>query len=412
MNNIESVFLNIYCCSLNGEKFIAENFDDNNTLPDVLRIAYKHRVYPMILDAVYCENDERMLSETMQKYIQKAVKYTCRQAQRSAAFLKLYDFLKSYDLAPIVMKGITNRIMYPNPEQRYSADEDLLIPEDQFEKYHTILTEFGMHAEDEGKDIFKEHEVTYRNSILCIELHKKPFSPESKAFNYLNKYFNDVFYRTINIEVYGIQINEMNHTDHLFYQICHAFKHFINCGIGIRLVSDIVMFSIRYNETIDWELISRQCKEIHAYDFVSALYKIGDRYLFKNKLPESLKQIFETEKADEIALLDDILAGGLYGTSSEDRLHSANLTIGAIENAHTGSHSPIMFRTLFPSLENMQNRFSYLRSKPYLLPAAWLHRIYKYGKDSVLKHRGNNNGVEAIRIGKERIELLHKYNMI
>ncbi|MGX8715932.1 MAG: hypothetical protein ACSW8A_09305 [Lachnospiraceae bacterium] len=39
---------------------------------------------------------------------------------------------------------------------------------------------------------------------------------------------------------------------------------------------------------------------------------------------------------DEMPFLEDVLKGGIYGSSSEDRLHSANITLGTVEAERTG----------------------------------------------------------------------------
>ena len=412
MNHTEKVFLEAYSCALQGTRCNRLRELSGSELREVFRLADSHRVFPMILQSMYPEGAGKDASGYVQKSIQKAESLTCGQALMSAEFLKLYRFLRKRNLSPIVMKGIICRSLYPEPEQRSSSDEDLLIPEEMFRAYHKALTEYGLKLAELEKDIYKEHEVPYCSSQVYIELHKKPFPPDSKAYGDLNRFFTDVWERTIRLQIYGVSVTTMSYTDHLFYQLCHAYKHFLNCGIGIRLVSDIILFSVKYGEQIDWELVTNRCREIHAYDFASALYRIGAKHLLPECFPKILKDVWQTENIDERELLSDILEGGVYGTSSEDRLHSSNLTLGAMENARTGSFSPVLLRTLFPSFNSMRGRYPYLEKIPFLLPAAWGHRLFTYARDNAKNGRGSNQASEAVRIGNERVALMRRYRIL
>ena len=414
MTKTEERFLNAYRLAFQN-KNISEESENMNTalLRQVFAMADNHCVFPMVFNTIYSSlSDSQKEEKIILNGKKKAEKLTCGQAMMTAEFLRLYQYLERMDFHPIVMKGIICRSLYPEPEQRSSSDEDLLIPEDLFEKYHKALTEYGLKIALPGNDIRKAHEVSYYNDRVYIELHKQPFPPDSKAYGNLNVFFTDVEQRKINQTIYGVTLYTMGHTDHLFYQICHAYKHFLNCGIGIRLVSDIILYSLTNKDFIDWNTVINNCRQIHAYEFAAALYRIGEKHLFPERFPEELKQIWETDKIDEEALLHDILSGGLYGTSSENRLHSATLTLHAVEAEKEGRHTSAIKQALFPSFDSMRTRYPYLADKPYLLPYTWIHRIINYGKSGILDEHSKNSASEAVRIGNERIALMKQYSIL
>jgi hypothetical protein len=251
VTNAEKLFLTLYSCALQGKHLDPAPKLKSDELRELFRLADSHRVFPMIMESMYSEGVGTNGITSAQTLIKKAKKLTCGQARMSAEFLKLYRFLGKRGLSPIVMKGIICRSLYPNPEQRSSSDEDLLIPEKDFQAYHKALTEYGLLLAEPDKDSYKEHEVPYYNSQVYIELHKKPFPPGSKAYGDLNRFFENVHDHTVSQEIYGVPVRTMDFTDHLFYQLCHAYKHFLNCGIGIRLASDIILFSMTYIDRID-----------------------------------------------------------------------------------------------------------------------------------------------------------------
>ena len=410
----EMRFLDAYRASLHGESVKWEENITHTEWVELFGLADIHSLFPMVFESVY---EKIKNSEESPAFVQgsfdKAVRKTTMQAKRTAMFLELYQFLAERNLRPMVMKGIICRNLYPNPEQRFSVDEDLLIPEELFGEYHKAFLEYGLYAESSEEELKKEHEISYRNNRgIYIELHKKPFPPESEVYGDLNRFFTETESRKITENIYGIDVCTLEYTDHLFYQLCHLYKHFLYSGMGIRQIGDITLFSIVYNEKIKWELIAERCREIGAFDFVKAVFKIGADYLFPGEFPKIAAQLFTADDIDEEALLKDILTGGLYGASSEDRLHSSNITINRMKAYKTGRISSTVLDTLFPPYEYMKKQYGYLDRFPVLLPAAWIQRIFTYGKNNIFKSKKGNDASEVLRIGKERVRLLEQYNII
>ena len=422
MTSTEERLLRFYSLALNPDS--ARGGTDNGgycpsgdlTLKEwkeLFDLANEHHVYSMIFDVASSKGGLSAAGPAaLKKWSVRAKSETLGQAQTSAEFLKLYMFLAERGLSPMTVKGIILRDLYPNPEQRISADEDLLISEGDFPKYHDALLDYGMSVVDPDTDTIKEHEISYCNGLLYLELHKKAFPDDSKAYGDLNRFFNDVEKKAVTAMVYGVPIKTMGYSDHLFYLICHAYKHFINCGIGIRYVSDIVLFSMAYLDKIEWALIKDLCEQIKASRFTSALYRIGEKYLFPECFPDVLKSLWDTSNIDETALLDDILKGGIYGTSSESRLHSSNLTLYAAEAAKNDKRKPAYLSILFPSYKYITRKYPWVRKMPFLLPAAWVIRIVSYGINSIFGGKEGNKATEAVRIGSERVSLMRYYQMI
>ncbi|MBQ2689007.1 MAG: nucleotidyltransferase family protein, partial [Solobacterium sp.] len=407
MERIEERFLDAYRCAVNGRSTAWEE-TDASVWRQLFTIAGKHAVLPMIYEAVREDPAFLNLKETYRNRMQdRATNITLSQAQFSARFLHLYQYLNRTDLYHIVMKGIIFRNLYPHTEQRVSTDEDLLIPEELYAQYHKALVEYGLTPVTADTEL---SEVSYESDGLYIVLHKKPFPPEAGAYGDLNRFFTGVESRKTAEKIYGVSVYTMGPTDHLLYLITHVYKHFLNAGTGIRQVSDIVLYSIKNLDWIDWELILDQCREIGILEFTGSLYRIGEKYICDH-FPGKLTELWKTEQCDETELLADILEGGLYGTSSEDRLHSSNITLRTMEAAKAG-RSGSLAGTLFPPYSYMKQKYAYVEKLPGLLPVGCLHRLISYGTDSILHRRKGNDAMEAMRIGQERVELMRRYGIL
>ena len=202
---------------------------------DFFSLCQYHQILPMIYDTVYgCPAFVTFPQQEVQAVKGQVIRQVMIQSRKTEEFLILYKELLRAGLTPVVVKGIICRNMYREPDYRCSGDEDVLIPKEQFGKCHDIFLANSMKPLNPDKDPEAEGEVPYYKDrgALHIELHKELFASESEAYGDLNELFAGVFDRMIQEEIGGVKIYTMSHTDHLFYLILHAFKHFLHSGFG------------------------------------------------------------------------------------------------------------------------------------------------------------------------------------
>lgn len=414
MNRCDELLLEALKASLQNKKVdwnIEISLDDWNML---FKKAEIHQILPMIYDAVYTCPAAQALGEAyfmpMKRAIMQKVMF---QIMKTDEFLKLYKHLNERGIYPAVVKGIVCRQLYPNPDYRSSGDEDMLIDPSWFPKCHESMLEYGMETLLEEERLMTEYEVPYgkKGSPISIELHKSLFPHDSDAYGELNRFFENVHETAVTIEVQGTGIKTLNYTDHLFYLVCHAFKHFLHSGFGIRQVCDMVMFANAYGEKIDWSDVLRKCQAINADKFAAALFMIGEKYLVFDAEKSCYSDDWKRISVDENALLEDLLMSGIFGDSDMSRKHSSMITLNAITAQKEGKKAKAnVLRTIFPDLKSMKGKYRYLEKYPFLLPAAWVQRILKYRKES--QNSQGNKASESIKIGNQRVELLKEYGII
>lgn len=399
MNETEELFLDILRDGVRGRKAKNTETYTIQQWAELCRLAEIHQVLPLFAEAVY-----EVIDVTMrEQLVEDAVRETIGQASRSVEFIQLYKYLVDHGLKPLVMKGIICRELYPEPEQRASVDEDLLIEPDETDRYDEVFRSYGLFPEA-GTDIHKEHEITYRSpeKNLYIEVHRNLFAPDS-AFKDLNTLFEEK--KAVSERIYDTDVYTLDPTDHILYMICHAYKHFLYSGVGIRQMCDIALFSEYHKEAIDWQKIYDDCRRYKIDRYAAGVLRLCSNYLGMSYLPGQFRDV----EVDEVPMLEDILDGGLYGTSDMDRLHSSTLTMEAVSASQEGRRSNGLRNSLFPSFEYMKQNYTYLEKKPWLLPAAWGQRIHKYLKD---RRNSRVDPGKTIEIGRRRIDLLKQYGII
>ena len=354
----------------------------------------------------------------------QAMQSILQQVSRTALFLSDEKELEHLGVQPLVMKGIVCRNLYPKPDLRPSGDEDLLIPEKDFAAVDACFMRKGFVRDKETAmpdgikdgDVPEEMGYIHPKTGAFYEIHTRLFSTESSAYGYLNRAFSDVFAHPSKVEVQGQSIFTLEETHHLFYLLCHSFKHFLHGGVGIRQICDMVqmiriygrkidwemfwqlcdcfsmillyqsagyrravsgldlsaavpqknIFTLEethhlfyllchsfkhflhggvgirqicdmvqmiriYGRKIDWEMFWQLCEEYHMTCFCINLLDIGERYLGFSYEASGAVRAAKKLRPDSEALLIDILDAGSFGKSSAGRIHSANITLYAAE---------------------------------------------------------------------------------
>ncbi|MGN0299121.1 MAG: nucleotidyltransferase family protein [Lachnospiraceae bacterium] len=414
MKSESRFFLEALKASLNGEKVNWNCEMSPQAWLGLFRLASEHQVLPMIYDAVYASAAAQLSPpEVLLPFKKQMLQLVMMQTIKTSEFLRLFQHLREAGLHPLVVKGIVCRNLYPNPDYRMSSDEDVLIPPEEFAHCHQVMLEYGMQLSNPESNLEKDYEVPYGKpgSPLYIELHKSLFPPESEAYGEFNRFFVQAHQHCVDIPIDGVLVTTMDDTDHLFYLICHAFKHFLHSGFGIRQVCDIVMFANVYGSRVDWLRLLQQCQAIHADVFTAALYQIGFKYLNFSPEKACYPKEWKAISVDETAMLMDLLSSGVYGGSDMSRKHSSNITLSAVAAQKQGKKAKgSLLQTVFPSAKSLEGRYPYLSKCPLLLPVAWADRILKYQKETV--NTENNHASESIKIGNQRVELMREYKII
>ncbi len=401
MSTVETRLLDALRCSIHGRPVQWTEPVPPAEQRNLVRLASIHNVLPLVVEAIY-GSGSLVPARTVTWMRELARNQTVYQAQRTAEFLLLYEELERRGIQPTVIKGIVCRSLYPQPEQRSSLDEDVFVSEANFPRLHEALVSCGLYVE--GNPTPDADEVTYRNDerLLFLEVHRHLFFTDSDAYSDCNVPFSESLEHTVTVQVEGVSLRTLAPTDHLLFLICHAYKHFLHGGVGIRQICDMGLFAQQYGGELDWDHIVSTCQELHVDKFAAALFRIGETHL-----GFSMPEVFAAHDVDTAPLLKDILSGGVYGAEDIDRHHSSTLTLDAVAADRTGKRRGGALHSIFLPARDLSGRYTYLRRRPWLLPVAWTQRIWGY-----LAKRREINPTSTLRIGKERIALLRQYGII
>lgn len=409
--DIKTLFLKALWAFIRGENVKEKEMVlEEKEWEELFDLASMHHILPMVYEIAMEQESFQKLSTTWKNsWRQKTLMIVARQAYMTSEFLHLYQNMKKTGLSPLVVKGIVCRNMYGKPDYRFSSDEDLLVQRSEFFALDHFLLKEGFQRKEEEEELKENidllHEVGYRNpkTGLYLEIHLSLFPEESGVYGDFNRLFDKAEERSISLRIEEMEVNTLSETDHFLYLICHSAKHFYHSGFGVRQVLDILLFAEQYGKEINWDYVVEKTKEERLYLFMIHLFDIGiKQFAFDvkkaNWTGENLTGTLDTE-----ALLNDLLVGGIYGSSSEERLHSANITLAAADKVEKKGK---LFQALFPDRHYMREKYPYVKKYSWLLPFGWVQRWLEF------LWKSKTNSKKIIETGEKRIAILRKYGMI
>lgn len=397
-------------------------------LGDVLAMAEAQKILPVVYGGLLAALGADCIRGLLGADAAEALRMDVRrrgigQAVRSCDFRALYQWIEARGISLIVVKGALCRALYPSPDARASADEDLLVRADQLRPLLALLSEIGarpahgdaLPAEDEE---VREVGIVLPAGVgsaelrlgagLYLELHTTLFGVGDGVGEAADACFADAWERAVRYDTGdGGSLLSLCPQEHLLYLILHALKHFVHAGFGIRQICDIALFARRYAGEIDFGALYDTLVPLHAVHFAHAVFAAAEEFL---GLCVPLGSAWRAEaRLDCEPLLQDVLSGGIYGGTDDARLHSVHLTLRAAENG--GSTVRGLWNAAFPPAETMCRRYPWLKGRPYLLWAAFGARIFGYF-GARLRRRGVEHGpADALRVGAERVRLLAYYGI-
>lgn len=405
---VSEALLNCISAALDGRECALTLAPDDWTA--LLRLAGEQKLLPLVYAAVRGTPGFAAVPEAVRAAARRqTMREAAAQTVHTEAFLRLYQALRAEGLAPVVVKGIVCRTLYPQPELRPSSDEDLYLTAAEMPRFHAVLLRAGFVLTEPERDYRSAHEARYvhPDTGLVVEGHWALFPTEYAVYAALNVQLPDLMQRAQDWESGGVTLRVPDVCDHLIFLLLHAFKHFISSGVGVRQLCDIALWMRRFGAQIDWQRVRAALRATHSEGFAAAVIDAGVHWFGLERAAAHIPPDWET--LESAALLADALSGGVYGSADSTRRHSCTITIHAADRAHRGGTGRAsLCAALFPGREVMAGWYPYVARCPALLPAAWAQRIWRY-----LRTRGEHTGAQdSLRVGAQRVELLRQYRVL
>ena len=361
MNAEKEYLIYLLSCFLNGT--VPEGREVN--WEEIYRLADINDICGIVQNEIMLLPEEyRPCGETKSKFTQQMGfdirNYECKKN----AVLKLISFFNEIKFDFILVKGIVICEYYPIKELRTSGDIDCIIRVEDYEKLISLLYEksdkYGFNSVEVSSVV-----ITLKCDDVLVEIHRDA--------DVLTDYFSDIF----SLRVQDSNIYVLEQYSHLLYLVCHLAKHLKEKGAGIRMLADLDVL-IRNIDNFDENRFYSLCEKAGIRPTAEALLSFINRCF---NTPVS--NINDCNGVYDL-FLDSLICGGSFNhtDSSVSQIHLNNLSADAEGNVRLKT----LIRYLFPPAEYVRPYYSYSLKHKWLLPFAYLNRVF----DALFK-RGNKS---------------------
>lgn len=318
-----------------------------------------------------------------------------RQKKCFHSLKSLLEDISNQGISYALFKGNIIADLYQNPYDRLSSDSDIYVDEKDREIVTNIIMNHGYEYVPEDSKDFLVSAFINRGVGHKIELHTCLFEDYKGSQIDLLKDMNltDESKRLL-LNIDGAQIWTLGHMEHLIYQLFHFIKHFIVEGVSIRYLIDITLFINRYFDEISWDVFWEKMQILRYESFCERFFFLCEKYYGLNPKVLQTRKCELGEQAEEALLLDLMYKGN----SSQSRQMDWQL-IGSLKGYLEGEKTEVTgspfykkLRTYFPNQEDLNDYYMYAKKHKYLVPVAWIHRLF-HG----MKFRSENKDAYSVK---------------
>ena len=214
-----------------------------------------------------------------------------------AARKKLFQYMDAEHIWYMPLKGAILKELYPKQEMRQMADNDILFDAEYEAAVKDYFVREGYEVISYAKGI---NDVYEKEPVYNFEMHTSLFGEVHNEV--WADYYKDITLRLKMAE----ESYQYSFTDEDFYIyfILHTFKHFDECGTGIRYFVDSYVYQNTKN--LNRSYIERELDKLGVLAFEKTFRSISMKIFGKG---ETVSQL----NTEEYSMLCDSMFAGTYG---------------------------------------------------------------------------------------------------
>lgn len=286
-------------------------------------------------------------------------------ANNQAAYSELKALYAREKCPFFMVKGLVIAQCYPVPALRTMGDMDIVLRTEDRERTHQGVLDLGYR--------YKPGYLVkcYHRGGQALEIHDR-LAYEDEPNQKVKAFLDSCWAYTSPEGPEGTEVR-LDWNFHFVFLVCHLYKHFSNGGVGFRQFMDLAA-AVRH-VTLDWEWITARLEDIGLYRFAATALGFCEAWW---GIRAPVRAAPPTEQTME-ASTAFIFKNGVFGFDNADR------EVHAREKLMRGSRLPRPLRPLalmvkricIPYREAVGLSYcSFLRGRKYLLPAAWIYRVF------------------------------------
>lgn len=311
------------------------------------------------------------------------------QYRRSMQMERLLVHLNEHGIDHLLMKGFVVKDLYPVPELRSYGDIDFVIRKEDRNKTDILMKKLGYESHGNWEPVY-----SYKKDTEYYEIHTEMLDSEINDGNQ-REYFRDFWNHAYQLKDHTYVLDNEYH---FLYLLTHLAKHASRRGAGIRMYLDIALYIQKYRDSFDWNHIKEQLDVLGLKRFFYTVCTVCKQW-FDVEPPCEIEEI----DRDSIDLFTEItLKGGTFGFAETSD------AVTAIKESHNkDSKLKTILNQIFPPVNEIEARYTYLQKHRWLYPVALIDRVFRNRK---LINRRINTAKEIIQLKDNELRNINNLN--
>lgn len=390
----------------------------------VFELADEQMILPLIAAALKNNPDLGCPSELLRLKTANVFSAVLTDCARRGSVIALLDEMEHAGIHSFVVKGFAAAANYCSPENRISCDTDICVDAADEDAVCDFLRERGFFIKPRWEN--GHHAVAHHPVMGIIEVHVRLY----------DEIVEDVWFNGIDpsslvqeprqrVDTADGTYYTLGPTDHLIFMALHMIKHFILCGMSLRMMLDVSLHIVKHKDVLDMDRLRKVLNVLNYDCLMNAVLWAMIRYCGFNAEDFSGIGSFDGQCVEMI--LSDLEKGGWMGKNNEaarkESWYEYNRQI-IIKKKSKWQYRLYMIQwqhsfklsTVFPGKKRLSLHYPYVLKYPWLIPFAWIHRLIFRGF-ALLKNKALTSRIifdeEAINSeSKERIAMFRQLKMM
>ena len=383
-------FLYLYHCGVTGltPAAPAERPDADR----LLTLADRQAATGVIAAALRQNAADYLTPETALRLRMEAASKNLQNRARMEAALDEIEALTAAGIRPVVLKGMSQGVLYRYPESRSSSDTDLFIPLEQEEQTLALLEARGFRVE--RREPGSNHSECTHPRAGLIEVHVQLFQDLfSKA---LGRDTGPAIGTAFTEEsLWGRTFLTLAPDQNLLYLALHLTKHFAGSWIGLRACYDCALYFARHRDEVNAPALWKELRRLGADTFFNTVLSVMVRAdLFDaSEFPGMTLQDEDLcdAVASDIEQYDRMAFSHWYTPASQAYLKRQRFRLEPQQDTAKKKWRRVA-PVLFPTPGALAERYPAMRRRRWLYPFFWVFRA-----GSALRSRDRREAMEALR---------------
>lgn len=373
MNSTQIQLINFLSAAIKGERIEVDSMEKINW-KSIIEEAEAHNVKGLLYLAIYKSKYIKYIEkESLEKLKRDTFLTAVYQMEHIKQISNVLNMFNEEKVPVIVLKGLVIRDLYPKPELRTMGDADILVHKKDLNKVKKLLLELG-YIEKESSKSHPFHAVFEHSKYPSIEVHRA--LGNKNRFKGEPIFENGIWQRAIKVKVGNSEALSLSFEDLAVHLCNHMARHSIRSGFGIRQLCDLVLLVEKKGDLIDWSSFINKIRAGRIEKFAMSIFSIC-RKLFNMTIPQELNSLELDDKERLDLLINDIFSSGVHGRRSLLKSFSCQLACKS-QNINSNNYLGTFKRfrmLLFPSIDELSDRYAYAKKHNILMPIAWNHRF-------------------------------------